>query len=174
MFCTQDDVEKRLRRSLTDDEVEYLDGMIEEATDLVLAYLECPPDKYGEDVPKQIVRVVSRMVARVIQEGEVADPVTFGATQVGMTAGPMSGNVSFQAGSRTGAPWLTRVDKGLLDQFRCGGKAFSIDTAPRQGCVHDETCSAMKYRGAEYWTAYCTCGADIAGVPIYGVDDVLP
>lgn len=174
MFCTQDDVEKRLRRTLEPGEVTYLEGMIEEAEALVLSYLGCPPDKYAGTVPSALTLVTSRMVARVIQEGDMVDPETFGATQAGMTAGPYSQQVTFAAGSRTGAPWLTKVDKGLLDAYRCGGKAFAIDTAPRGSTVHAPTCSAINYahNGASIgWQAYCTCGADIAGTPIYGGDD---
>lgn len=170
MFCTQADVEKRLRRPLVEDEVEYLDGMIEEAEALVLSYLGCPPEKYAVVVPSALTLVTSRMVARVLNEGDVVDSDTYGATQAGITAGPYSQQVTFASGSRTGAPWLTKVDKGLLDSFRCSGKAFAIDTAPRGGSVHDPTCSSINYAPG-YWYAYCTCGADIAGFPIYGIAD---
>src|SRR5690625_670657 len=162
MFCDQEDVEKRLRRGLTDGEIEYLDGMIEEAQALVMSYLGCPPEKYADEVPDGIVLVTSRMVARVISEGEMLNPDTFGAIQSGMTAGPMSFQATFPSGSRTGAPWLTKVDKGLLDQYRCSGRAFAIDTAPKGATCHAETCSAINYAPG-YWQAYCTCGADIAG-----------
>lgn len=170
MFCDQEDVKKRLRRELTDAEIEYLDGMIEEAQALVLGYLGCPPEKYSDDVPGGIVLVTSRMVARVISEGELLQPETFGATQAGITAGPYSQQVTFSAGSRTGAPWLTRPDKTILDQYRCSGRAFAIDTAPKGAMCHAETCSAINYAPG-YWRAYCTCGADIAGFPINGGDD---
>lgn len=171
MFCTQNDVEKRLRRELSDGEQEYLEGMIEEAQALVLSYLGCPPEKYADDVPDGIVLVTSRMVARVISEGEMLQPETFGATQAGITAGPYSQQVTFSAGSRTGAPWLTKPDKTILDQYRCSGRAFAIDTAPRGAGCHSVTCSAINYahNGQPIgWQAYCTCGADIAGHPIYG------
>lgn len=171
MFCTGKDVEKRLRRQLTGDEEEYLDGMIEEAEVLVLGYLECPADRFADAVPDAVRLVTSRMVARVIQEGDIA-PDDFGAVQYGATAGPFSQQRTFVAGSRTGAPWLTKVDKSALDPFRCGGKAFQVDTAPRGGSLHSVTCSANDYVGAPHWFAYCTCGADIAGKPIFEANDV--
>lgn len=172
-FCTAEDVEKRLRRGLTDDESDWIAGMIEEAQALVTAYLGCPSDKFDDGVPPAVTLVTSRMVARVIQEGDSVDPDLFGATQASMTAGPYSQQATFAPGARTGAPWLTKVDKGILDPHRCSGKAFAIDTAPRMGTIHAEGCSAINYQGlpSNYWPAYCTCGADIAGEPIYGGDD---
>lgn len=169
-FCEENDVEQRLRRPLTTDESEYLDGMIEEASALVLSYLGCPEDKYEDQVPDGIRLVTSRMVARVIDESGTINSGTFGATQVGATAGPFSHQATFAAGSRTGAPWLTRVDRSMLNQYKCSGKAFSIDTAPRQGVIHRDVCSI-------YWNngdiAFCSCGADIAGRPIFeGGEDV--
>lgn len=136
VFCKKEDVEKRLRRVLTSDENTYLPGMIEEAQLLVVSYLGCGPDPYeeDEDVPDAVRVVTSRMVARVIQEADVA-PEYFGATQIGETAGPFSQQVTFQSGTRIGSPWLAKADKEILNPYRCSGKAFSIDTAPRQGDV---------------------------------------
>ena len=129
-LCTHADVENRLRRPLTTAEISWLPGMIEEATQLVLAYLGAPAAHYTDNPPAALTIVTSRMVARVISEGELLQPETFGATQAGMTAGPYSQHLTFTAGSRTGAPWLTKVDKTLLDPYRVAGKAYSIDTAP--------------------------------------------
>lgn len=172
VFATDEDVVKRLRRPLTNVEEEYLGGLIEEAQLLVAAYLGCGDDKYPtpEDVPDAVRVVTSRMVARVLQESEV-EPAYFGATHIGTSTGPFSEQVTFQAGSRLGSPWLAKSDRETLDPYRCTGKAFSIDTAPGGGVTHSAVCSANHYRGASHWYAYCTCGADIAGHPIYGVDD---
>lgn len=172
-FCTDGDVEKRLRRELTEDEAEWIGGMIEEAQALVASYLGCPPDKFEGEVPAAVTLVTSRMVARVIQEDATIDSETFGATQASMTAGPYTQQATYAPGSRTGAPWLTKVDRGVLDGHRCTGKAFAVDTAPRRGTCHAEACSAINYQGlpGNYWPAYCTCGADIAGEPIYGDAD---
>jgi hypothetical protein len=42
-------------------------------------------------------------------------------------------------------------------------KAFTVDTAPGcHGVWHSETCNVV-------WGAPCSCGADIAGFPLYGV-----
>ena len=42
--------------------------------------------------------------------------------------------------------------------------------------VHADVCSANKYvndGGEVFGWAYCTCGADIAGVPIYETDEAV-
>lgn len=129
-LCTPSDVEARLRRPLTPDETQWLPGMIQEAQTLVLSYLGCPPDKYSQDIPAALTLITSRIVARVIQENDTIEPATFAATQFNSTAGPFSQQATFTQGSRTGAPWLTRADKNVLDQHRCAGKAYAIDTAP--------------------------------------------
>lgn len=128
-LCTEHDVQQRLKRPLTPDEQHWFDSMLQEATALVLSYLRCPPDHYQQRIPSSITIVTSRMIARVIQEGDI-DPTSFGATQYGATAGPFSQQLTFTTGSRTGAPWLTKNDKTMLDPHRCSGKAFSINTAP--------------------------------------------
>lgn len=168
VFCTQEDVVKRLRRPLNSDETEYLDGLIEEAQALVVAHLGCGPDRYEQgDVPVAIRITTSRMVARVLQQSENMDPAYFGAVQVGTTAGPYSEQTTFHGESRLGSPWLSKTDRESLAPYKCGTKAFSVDTAPIHSTIHSETCSANRYIGAEHWYAYCDCGADIAGKPIY-------
>lgn len=42
------------------------------------------------------------------------------------------------------------------------GKAFSVDTAPGTTSIHAPTCSLA------FGALYCSCGADIAGVPLWG------
>ncbi|OBA62191.1 hypothetical protein A5780_19220 [Nocardia sp. 852002-20019_SCH5090214] len=42
------------------------------------------------------------------------------------------------------------------------GKAFSVDTVPLCGSVHADTCSLT------FGALYCSCGADLAGVPLWG------
>lgn len=172
-FCKQQDVENRIRRELDGDEVSYLPGMIEEAQLLVVSYLGCGPDPYESesDVPNAVRVVTSRMIARVIQEAESTPPEFFGASQVGETAGPFSQQITFDKNSRLGSPWLAKADRETLDPYRCAGKAFSIDTVPSLGTVHAEACSAIDYAGlpGSYWAAYCTCGAELAGMPTPGV-----
>ena len=65
---------------------------------------------------------------------------------------------------RSGKGRVTILDEwwvllGLTDQ----SGAFSIDMVPGVGSIHDLACSLR------FGAVYCSCGADIAGKPIYGV-----
>jgi hypothetical protein len=47
-----------------------------------------------------------------------------------------------------------------------GREAFSLDTAnPRGGVIHADICSLV------FGSLHCSCGADIAGYPLYEVTD---
>lgn len=174
IFCTHDDVENRLRRTLDETELEYLPWLIEEAQVLVVAHLGCGPDRYptDKDVPAAVRVTTSRMVARVLQQAESMPVESFGASQIGVTAGPYSQQTSYAGETRLGSPWLAKSDRESLAPYQCGGKAFTVDTAPSGGSIHAIWCSANKFAdpALAYWTAYCDCGADIAGRPIYGGD----
>jgi hypothetical protein len=65
---------------------------------------------------------------------------------------------------RSGKGRVTILDEwwvllGLTDP----SGAFSIDMVPGVGSIHDLACSLR------FGAVYCSCGADIAGKPIYGV-----
>ena len=65
---------------------------------------------------------------------------------------------------RSGKGRVTILDEwwvllGLTDP----SGAFAIDMVPGVGSIHDLACSLR------FGAAYCSCGADIAGKPIYGV-----
>jgi len=171
-FCDATDVEARLRRDLTQEEDEYVGGIIDEAQVLVTAYLGRGenPFETEEDVPTAVRIVTSLMVARVIKEAAAMPPEYFGAIQAGTTAGPFSEQVTFAKESRLGSPWLTRNDRETLAPYSAKTRAFSVDTIRPASACHSDVCSANNYAGAAYWQAYCTCGADIAGEPIYGTD----
>ena len=68
ILATQADVEDRLRRELTSDESEYLDALLEEASVLVEAWLSRRGITYTDidDVPRLVVIVTARMVARAL------------------------------------------------------------------------------------------------------------
>lgn len=177
-LATIDDVENRLRQSdkhLATDDTEYTDGLLDEASALVLGYLGCDPTIVDTTatpptttVPEPVVVVTSRMVARVLQQGAAGGAGTDSATGTTDTAGPFSHTRQFGAGTTSGSPWLAAADKVTLSPYRCDGKAFSVDTAPARGTVHSEVCSANDYANYPSWLAFCTCGADIAGEPIFG------
>lgn len=48
------------------------------------------------------------------------------------------------------------------------GKAYAVDTVAGPCAVHADVCSANQYANVPHWYAgFCTCGADIAGFPLY-------
>lgn len=82
---------------------------------------------------------------------------------VQQTAGPFS--VATDTRQRTGFNlWPSEIES-LQALCRDGkGGAFAIDTAPGCATWHAETCSLT------FGALYCSCGADIAGQPLYGVE----
>lgn len=172
-LATVQDVEARLERPLTPVEESAVDGLLEEASSIALAHMRLPEGHYDNvdnlPVPTMVKIVVSRMVARVLTrraESEVGGlNVPVGATQRQETAGPFSGMTTFVSGSTSGGPWLERMDRLQLDQARGDRQAFTIDTAPGRSTAHADVCSL------NFGAAYCSCGASIAGHPIYEVDE---
>lgn len=79
------------------------------------------------------------------------------AGQVQQTAGPFSQSVSYT--NPTGDLYLTKAEKQMLGG--AGQQAFTVPLGSAWGPVHRAWCSLA------FGAAYCSCGADIAGVPIY-------
>ncbi|AWR15527.1 hypothetical protein [Corynebacterium diphtheriae] len=111
MLATLSDVEARLGELLDDDaDVRRAEGLLAEASALVVGYIGHRP----EPVPDAVALVVSRMVARVLEAPEDAG---FNAESASYTAGPFSQNVKFSAGASGGSPWLTASDKVMLRPY---------------------------------------------------------
>ncbi len=93
ILATQSDVEDRLRRDLTEDEGEFIDALLEEASVLVEAWLTKRGITYTDvdDVPRLVVIVVSRMVARSLTNPELPG-LPDGANDLG--AGPFRAGLS--------------------------------------------------------------------------------
>lgn len=81
------------------------------------------------------------------------------------TAGPFS--VSTDTRQRTGFNFWPSEITNLQDICKTGSdgrESFSLDTVgSRCTVLHDVACSLM------FGATYCSCGADIAGEPIYGL-----
>lgn len=164
-LATQADV-AALLGSLTADEQTRTDPLLDEASDLVIGYLGCDPtDPDTDEVPGPVVRVTARMVARVFSQARAGGSADSATAETNI-AGPFQKVRSFGA-STSGTPWLAASDKTKLKPYKCDADAYSINTAP-SGCFHSDVCSANQYLNAPHWQAFCTCGADIAGEPIYG------
>lgn len=113
-IATPSDVAKRLGRDLDDDELDSVDGLLEEAEVLIEGYLGEIP----QPVPRRVTIVASRMVARVLEQ---PDADAFFAESVQHSAGPFSETKRFSSGASGGAPWLTAADKQALRRVRSGG-----------------------------------------------------
>lgn len=116
-LASLDDIEKALRRELTDSESESVDGLAETASDLVVGYLfPCPiPDP----VPPAVTRVVADMVAAVLNR----PPTQLPDTQ-SLNAGMFGVNLT--PGSTSQGPYLTAAFKQRLKPFRCGNGMVSV------------------------------------------------
>ena len=125
-LASAQDVVARLGRSLTSDEQSAVGGLLDEASDLAVAFMRCTPDP----MPAEVARVVSRMVARVLSTDA---SVPFGLTQFArtQTAGPMAltNSQTFSEGSTSRAPWLSATDKVVLRRFGCRGRVQNFPTA---------------------------------------------
>lgn len=120
MLASIVDVEARLGRDISEDEVLRVDGLLEEASVLVESHL----GREFEVAPAAVRLVVSRMVARVLE----APDDGFNSESASFTAGPFSKNVKYVAGASGGSPWLTAVDRKMLRPFgaRRGG-IYSVE-----------------------------------------------
>ena len=99
---------KRLGRLLSTDESVRVNGLIDEASVLVIAYLgrSWP---WLEDVPESVRIVCSRMVARCFATGSGSmDP---GLQSYSSAFGPMSVTSKFADGVVHGQPYLSSVDR---------------------------------------------------------------
>lgn len=76
------------------------------------------------------------------------------------TAGPFSVSFSQQARKSLFAPDEVKRLQGICRDTSTGG-AFSIDTAPQTATIHADICNL------NLGASWCSCGADIAGHPIY-------
>jgi hypothetical protein len=126
-LATVADVALRLGRDLTTTETSRAEGLLEEASALVIGYLGCDPTDTSVEpptVPAAVAIVVSRMVARVLQQS--ASVEEFGSEATTDSTGPFSTTVRYGAGTTSGAPWLTKVDKLTLRPFRCDGGFSSV------------------------------------------------
>lgn len=120
-LATEADVVKRLGgRTLTDDELGRLPGLMQEASVLVEGYLGTVYS-VGDVIPEAVVVVTSRMVARVFSTPDVPD----GVTAEMMTAGPFQLQRSFSDGTNSAEPWLSKNDKTAL-RLVVGGAMMSV------------------------------------------------
>lgn len=133
--------------------------MIEDAEAMAVLAAPCLSDPEFADDAGLVAAVKAILRGAILRWDEAGAGAV---TQQG--AGPFQQTVDTTK-TRRGMFWPSELDqlRGLCARFT--GKtsgAFSVDTVGYVNTVHADTCSL--YFGA----AYCDCGADIAGFPLYG------
>ncbi|QMU97840.1 hypothetical protein FVO59_11960 [Microbacterium esteraromaticum] len=84
------------------------------------------------------------------------------ATQVTISVDDASSSRTYQSGKGR----VSILDEwwAMLGLVEADEGAFAIDMLPGVSAIHDLACSLR------FGATYCSCGADIAGKPIYGVE----
>jgi hypothetical protein len=152
-FATIDDLDARHPGGITDVDAPRAQAAIDDASALIRAEAGktwVTDGALDADIPDIITTICCRAALR-----SVVNPS--GVQQE--TAGPF--NVSYANSSSD--VYLTTKERAMVKRA-AGGGVFSIDTAPSCTEVHAEVC-ALNF-GADY----CSCGADLAGFPLYELD----
>lgn len=119
-YATSSDVVAALGRSLTAAESVSVSNQLDQATDLVAAYLGNEPDP----VPGAVARVVATMVAAVFSKPSitVADYDASGYSTAREAAGVYVGTES----ATTSGPWLTNALRERLKPYRVSVRAVTV------------------------------------------------
>ena len=127
MLATEDDVRMALRRELTESEVMWLNGLLDEASDQVVAYLH-PWEIPMDPTPPPIVRVVAAMVAAVLSRPAsiLPDTQSLSADAYGVT---------FSAGANSRGPYLSEQFKDRLRPYKLlgGGGLVVVEMSSERG-----------------------------------------
>lgn len=117
------------------------------------ARLAADPPELEAEIPLIVsVEMVRRAMLAPVDQAPMS--------QIQQTAGPFSQGGTFT--NPTGDLYLTKAERQMLG---CGGQtAFTVRMGRDLGTLHALTCNL--YFGADW----CSCGADIAGHPLYGAD----
>ena len=119
-YATSSDVVAALGRSLTAAESVAVSNQLDQATDLVIGYLNTELDP----VPGPVVRVVATIVAAVFSKPSitVADYDASGYSTAREAAGVYVGTES----ATTSGPWLTTALKQRLAPYRISFRAIGV------------------------------------------------
>lgn len=114
--------------------------------------LEIDPATIGEAKLDYVIR--ESVVAQVKKPDD--------ATQVTISVDDASSSRTYHSGKGR----VTILDEwwAMLGLVEANDGAFAIDLVPGVPAIHDLACSLR------FGATYCSCGADIAGRPIYGVE----
>jgi len=113
-YATVDDVQARMTRTMTEDERQLCETMLEDAAVII--------DVYNIEAPSDAKQVVScRMVIRAMGDGSESG-VPMGATQGSMSALGYSQSWSIGSGGGAGEMYLGKLERKLLG---CGERVGS-------------------------------------------------
>lgn len=113
-YATVDDVQARMTRTMTEDERQLCDTMLEDAAVII--------DVYNIEAPTDTKQVVScRMVIRAMGDGSDSG-VPMGATQGSMSALGYSQSWTIGSGGGAGEMYLGKLERKLLG---CGERVGS-------------------------------------------------
>ena len=105
-YATVDDVQARMTRTMTEDERQLCDTMLEDAAVII--------DAYNAQAAADAKKIVScRMVIRALGDGETSG-VPLGASQGSMTALGYTQSWTMGSGGAAGEMYLGRLEKKLL------------------------------------------------------------
>lgn len=153
-YATPQDLESRWR-PLLPDELERAAVLLGDAATRIRAAapdvdVRIASQELDADIPLLVsVEMVRRAMLAPVDQAP--------AGQVQQTAGPFSQSVSYT--NPTGDLYLTKAERQMLG---AGGQAaFTVPLGSPRSASHRAWCSLA------FGASYCSCGADIAGVPIY-------
>lgn len=142
-------------------------AMVEDAEAMAILAAPCLPDLLtapGGELPADAARRLAKVAAlKAILRGAILRWFDAGSGAMqSQTAGPF-GQVLDTRVQRKAMFWPSEIEQlQNLCQSSEAGKAFAVDTVS-VSTYHAATCSL------NFGALYCSCGADIAGVPIFGV-----
>lgn len=157
-FATIDDLADRHPGGIADADEARAQAALDDASALIRAAAQktwVDDNDALEDVPDIVVTVCVRAALRAF-----VNPT--GLTQE--TTGPFSASY----GNASTDVYLTSKEADLVKQAAADTSIgiFSIDTAPLVGAIHAEVCAL------NFGANYCSCGASLAGYPLYEQDPV--
>lgn len=124
-YATQADVEAILpdEEEVPSEAQERLAVNLEEATDLIIAFLGFEYDEPDEDddgVPDDVPPAVRRVVARVALRVFTVDPENPGVESEVNLMGPFSHTLNWSKTAQDGSLYLTSSDEERLERFKRG------------------------------------------------------
>ena len=122
--------------------------LLEEATDLVIGYLDRiweGADEDADDVPDDVPDAVRRVVARVTLRGFIDEPSNPGSESEVELMGPFSHTINWMKEAQARSAYLTDAEKLRLDRYRL---------FPATGATHTPMAGACQ----EWWNQDCIYG----------------